>query len=205
MRLIERFYTFLDQRLRLTPLLQKVLDEPIPGGASWIYVYGSVVLFLFGLQLITGMFLVLYYVPTPDHAYDSINFIETEIAFGWFVRGLHHWGASCMMVAIGFHMLQTFLYGAYKPPRGTLWNVGVMLFLLVLTFAFTGYLLPWDQKAYWATRVGINIIGTIPFIGDILVRILRGGEEVGALTLSRFFAVHILFLPLLTVVLIALH
>jgi len=202
---LKKIYHFLDKRLHLTSLVRNALDEPIPGGASWIYVFGSVVLFLFGLQLITGMFLVLYYVPTPDHAYDSINFVETEVAFGWFIRGIHHWGASCMMVAIGLHMLQTFLYGAYRPPREVLWNVGVFLFLLVLTFAFTGYLLPWDQKAYWATSVGINMVGTIPFIGGYLVRILRGGEDVGALTLSRFFAVHILFLPLFTVVLIALH
>jgi quinol-cytochrome oxidoreductase complex cytochrome b subunit len=202
---LEKIYHFLDKRLHLTPLVRHALDEPIPGGASWIYVFGSVVLFTFGLQLVTGMFLILYYVPTPDHAYDSIQFIETGVAFGSFIRGLHHWGASVMIVAIGLHMLQTFLYGAYRPPREVLWNVGVVLFILVLTFAFTGYLLPWDQKAYWATSVGINMVGTIPLIGGYLVRILRGGEDVGALTLSRFFAVHILFLPWLTAALIGLH
>jgi len=202
---LEKIYHFLDKRLHLTPLVRQALDEPIPGGASWIYVFGSVVLFAFGLQFITGMFLILYYVPTPDHAYDSIQFVETGVAFGSFIRGLHHWGASVMIVGIGLHMLQTFLYGAYRPPREVLWNVGVILFILVLTFAFTGYLLPWDQKAYWATSVGINMVGTIPLIGGYLVRILRGGEDVGALTLSRFFGVHILFLPWLTAVLIALH
>nr|MBA2251330.1 cytochrome b N-terminal domain-containing protein [Nitrospirales bacterium] len=152
-------YRWLDSRLRLQPIQRTLLDEPIPGGASWIYVFGSATLFLFVMQAITGMFLVVYYAPTPDHAYDSIQFIEHEISFGAFVRGVHHWGASGMVVAIGLHMLQTFLYGAYKPPREAMWIVGVLLFLLTLAFAFTGYLLPWDQNAYWATQIGINMVG----------------------------------------------
>jgi ubiquinol-cytochrome c reductase cytochrome b subunit len=200
-----RLYEWLDSRLRLKPVERTLLDEPIPGGASWIYVFGSVTLFLFMLQAVTGMFLAIYYAPTPDHAYDSVTFIESDVLFGWFVRGLHHWGASAMVVAIGLHMLQTFLYGAYKPPREVMWMVGVVLFLLVLSFAFTGYLLPWDQNAYWATQIGINMVGTIPVIGDTLVRVLRGGESLGALTLSRFFAVHVLFLPAVIAVGIGLH
>jgi len=200
-----RLYTWLDSRLRLKPIQKTLLDEPIPGGASWIYVFGSATLFLFTLQAVTGMFLAVYYAPTPDHAYDSIQFIEEEVTFGGFVRGLHHWGASGMVVAIGLHMLQTFLYGAYKPPRELMWMVGVLLFLIVMTFAFTGYLLPWDQTAYWATQIGINMVGTVPVIGEFLVRFLRGGEQLGALTLSRFFAAHILFLPTLLAGLAALH
>ena len=183
-----RLYTWLDSRLRLASLERTLLNEPIPGGASWIYVFGSATLFLFTLQAITGMFLALYYAPTPDHAYDSLRFIETEVSFGAFVRGLHHWGASGMVVAIGLHMLQVFLYGAYKPPRELLWMVGAVLFIIVLGFAFTGYLLPWDQNAYWATQVGINMVGTVPVIGEWLVPVIRGGETLGALTLSRFFA-----------------
>ncbi|MEW6245080.1 MAG: cytochrome b N-terminal domain-containing protein [Nitrospirota bacterium] len=200
-----RVYDWLDSRLKLKPIERTLLDEPIPGGASWVYVFGSATLFLFVLQAVTGMFLAVYYAPTPDHAYDSVRFIETQVAFGAFVRGLHHWGASGMVVAIGLHMLQVFLYGAYKPPRELMWMVGVVLFLLVMAFAFTGYLLPWDQTAYWATQVGINMVGTVPLVGDFLVRVLRGGETLGALTLSRFFAVHVLFLPALTVAGIALH
>jgi ubiquinol-cytochrome c reductase cytochrome b subunit len=200
-----RLYSWLDGRLRLQPLRTTLLDEPIPGGASWIYVFGSATLFLFVMQALTGMFLVVYYTPTPDHAYDSIQFIEQEIAFGTFVRGIHHWGASGMVVAIGLHMLQTFLYGAYKPPREVMWIVGVVLFLLTLAFAFTGYLLPWDQNAYWATQIGINMVGTVPLVGDFFVRVLRGGETLGALTLSRFFAVHILFLPAIVISLVLLH
>jgi ubiquinol-cytochrome c reductase cytochrome b subunit len=200
-----RMYEWLDKRLNLRSVEKTLLDEPIPGGASWIYVFGSATLFLFVLQAITGMFLAVYYAPTPDHAYDSVRFIESEVTFGAFVRGLHHWGASGMVVAIGLHMLQTFLYGAYKPPRELMWMVGVVLFLIVLAFAFTGYLLPWDQTAYWATQVGINMVGTVPFVGDFLVKVLRGGETLGAVTLSRFFAVHVLFLPALIITGIAVH
>ena len=187
-----QLYRWLDSRLNLKPVERTLLDEPIPGGASWIYVFGSVTLFLFLLQAVTGMFLAVYYAPTPDHAYDSIRYIETEVMFGAFVRGFHHWGASAMVVAIGLHMLQAFLYGAYKPPREAMWMVGVLLFLLVMTFAFTGYLLPWDQTAYWATQIGINMVGTVPVVGDFMMRVMRGGETLGALTLSRFFAIHVL-------------
>lgn len=200
-----RLYTWLDSRLRLKPIQKTLLDEPIPGGASWIYVFGSATLFLFMLQALTGMFLAVYYAPTPDHAYDSVEYIQTEIPFGAFVRGLHHWGASAMVIAIGLHMLQAFLYGAYKPPREVMWMIGVLLFVLVMVFAFTGYLLPWDQTAYWATQVGINMVGTVPLVGDFLMRVMRGGETLGALTLSRFFATHVLFLPSLLVGLVALH
>jgi len=198
-------YQWLDRRLRLRPIEEMLLNEPIPGGTSWVYVFGSATLFLFSLQLLTGMFLAIYYAPTPDHAYDSIQFIMSSVTFGAFVRGLHHWGASAMVVAIGLHMLQVYLYGAYKPPREVMWMVGVALFLLTLAFAFSGYLLPWDQKAYWATQIGINMVGTVPWIGDALVRIIRGGDHLGALTLTRFFALHILFLPLMTLGLVALH
>lgn len=200
-----RLYNWLDSRLKLKPIQKTLLDEPIPGGASWIYVFGSATLFLFLTQALTGMFLAVYYAPTPDHAYDSVQFIEQELWFGGFVRGLHHWGASAMVIAIGLHMLQVFLYGAYKPPREMMWIAGVVLFLITMGFAFTGYLLPWDQNAYWATQVGINMAGTVPLVGDLLVRVLRGGETLGALTLSRFFAVHVLFLPSLLIAGIMLH
>lgn len=200
-----RLYAWLDRRLRLEPIEKTLLDEPIPGGASWGYVFGSATLFLFVLQAVTGTFLAVYYVPSPDHAYDTIQYIQGEVWFGWFVRGLHHWGASAVMVAIGLHMLQVFFDGAYKPPRELLWMVGVMLFLIMLAFGFTGYLLPWDQNAYWATQVGINMAGTIPFVGDALVRVLRGGDVLGALTLSRFFALHVLILPSMIVFGILLH
>lgn len=151
------------------------------------------------------MFLAIYYVPSPDSAYDTVQFIQHEVSFGWFVRGLHHWGASAVMVAIGLHLLQVYLYGAYKPPRELMWIVGVLLLLFMMAFGFTGYLLPWDQNAYWATQVGTNMVASVPLIGDLLVRLLRGGESLGALTLSRFFALHVLFLPTLLVSGVVLH
>jgi len=196
---------WIDSRLKLGSVRHLLLDEPIPGGASWVYVFGSITLFFFVLQLVTGILLTVYYAPTPDHAYDSVQYIEHQVTMGWFIRGLHHWGASAMIVAIGLHMLQVYLYGAYKPPRELMWMAGVVLFILVLMFSFTGYLLPWDQKAYWATQVGTNMIGTVPVIGDWLVKIARGGTELGALTLNRFFSMHALMFPWLTVGLIGLH
>ncbi len=200
-----RFYRWLDERLNLTPIRIALLDEPIPGGASWVYVFGSVTLFFFLLQMITGMFLAIYYSPSTEHAHASIRYIMDDVTFGAYIRGLHHWGASGMMVAMGLHMLQVFLYGAYKRPRELMWVVGVVLFFITLAFGFSGYLLPWDQRAYWATQVGINMVGTLPLIGDLLVRIIRGGQELGAMTLSRFYALHTLFLPWLYVALIGLH
>lgn len=200
-----KLHEWLDRRLKLKPLEHTLLDEPIPGGASWIYVFGSAALFLFLLQAVTGMFLAIYYVPAPDHAYDTVQFIQHEVPLGWFVRGLHHWGASAIMVAVGLHLLQVYLYGAYKPPREPMWMVGVVLLLLMLTFGFTGYLLPWDQNGYWATQVGTNMASTVPFIGGFLVKLLRGGDTLGALTLSRFFALHVLFLPALMIIGIGIH
>ncbi len=203
--MLSTIYAWLDQRLRLQPLTRTLLDEPIPGGASWVYVFGSATLFLFTLQALTGMFLAVYYVPSPDAAYDTVQFIQHDVSFGWFVRGLHHWGASAVMVAVGLHLLQVYLYGAYKPPREPMWIVGVGLLLLMMGFGFTGYLLPWDQNAYWATAVGTNMAASVPLVGDSVVRLLRGGTTLGALTLSRFFALHVLFFPALLVGGIALH
>jgi ubiquinol-cytochrome c reductase cytochrome b subunit len=200
-----RLYTWLDSRLRLKTIEKTLLDEPIPGGASWSYVFGSATLFLFFLQTVTGMFLAVYYVPSPDYAFDSVQYIQQEVWFGWFVRGLHHWGASAVMTAIGLHMLQVFFDGAYKPPRELMWMVGVVLFLIMMAFGFTGYLLPWDQNAYWATQIGINMVGTVPLIGDFIMPVLRGGETLGALTLSRFFAIHVLMLPAIIILGIMLH
>lgn len=200
-----KLYAWLDSRLRLKPIEKTLLDEPIPGGASWNYVFGSATLFLFVFQAITGMFLAVYYVPSPDHAYDTVQYIQHDVWFGWFVRGLHHWGASAVMLAIGLHMLQVFFDGAYKPPREMMWIVGVLLLMIMLGFGFTGYLLPWDQNAYWATQVGINMAGTVPLVGDWVVRILRGGDILGALTLSRFFAIHVLILPSIIIFGIMLH
>ncbi|MCL5960448.1 MAG: cytochrome b N-terminal domain-containing protein, partial [Chloroflexi bacterium] len=161
--------------------------------------------FLFTLQVVTGMFLALYYSPSPDHAWDSVRFIENEVRFGTLIRGIHHWSASGMVMMVVAHLLRVFVMGAYKYPREITWMVGVILLTLVLGFGFTGYLLPWDEKAYWATVVGTNMAEQAPLIGNFILKVLRGGQDLGAVTLTRFFAVHVLFLPMMTIPLIATH
>lgn len=200
----ERVFTWLDERLGLTAIYNTVLDRKVPK-VNWWYTLGSASLFLFVIQAVTGMFLTVYYVPSPDHAYDSVQYIMNGVAFGWLIRGIHHWGASLMVLFVFIHMLRTFFFGAYKYPREVTWLTGVFLFLTTLGMGFTGYLLPWNQRAYWATTVGTEIPGTAPFIGSFIERILRGGTDLSAVTLARFFAVHIWFLPAIILLLIAVH
>lgn len=195
---------FFDSRLPLKDL-ENHLKKPLPKHINWLFSLGSMAVFLLMLQAVTGAFLALYYSPSPDHAYNSVNYISHEVAFGAFVRGIHHWGASALVIVVFLHLLRVVLYGAYKAPRELTWIVGVILFLVVLGFGFTGYLLPWDQKAYWATVVGVEIAGTIPFVGDFVAKILRGGEEVGAITLTRFYTLHTIWLPWLAFALVGLH
>ena len=156
-------------------------------------------------QIVTGILLTIYYVPTPDHAYDSVQYITTQVPAGWLIRGLHHWGASAMVVLVGLHLLRVVFHGAYKYPREMTWMTGVVLLLLTVGFGFTGYLLPWDQKAYWATTVGTSIAGSAPLVGDWMLRIVRGGEELSAVTLARFFGVHVWVLPLLLLTIVLIH
>ena len=203
--MVMQVLNWLDERIGIRDLWRAFADKQIPGGASWFYVLGASLAFIFTLQLATGILLAMYYVPTPDHAYASVKFIESEAPFGSFVRGMHHWGASFMMVLIALHMLRVFVFGAYKKPREVVWLLGVGLIAIVGGFAFTGYLLPWDQKAYWATVVGTNVAGTVPVVGGTLLRIVRGGTELGALTLSRFFAIHTYILPWSLALLAGLH
>jgi ubiquinol-cytochrome c reductase cytochrome b subunit len=196
---------WIDERIHLRDLWKTISDRPIPGGSSWFYVLGATLVFIFTLQMVSGIFLALYYVPTPDHAHASVQYIQNEAAFGSFVRGMHHWGASFMMVIVALHMLRVFVFGSYKKPREIVWLLGVGLIALVGGFAFTGYLLPWDQKAYWATVVGTNVAGTAPVLGGFLLKIIRGGSELGNLTLSRFFAIHTYILPWSLALLAVLH
>ena len=202
---MERLWSWIESRVRIAGPLRAFLFAPLPPSATWLFTLGSVLLLVLILQAVTGVFLAFYYVPTPDHAHDSLTYLEGEIAFGRWMRGLHYWGASFMVVVLVLHLLRVFVYGAYKPPRELVWLSGVGIFLLVLAFAFTGYLLPWDQKAYWATVVGVNIVGTMPLIGPWLQKVLQGGDTLGALTLSRFFAIHALVLPALILPLVVVH
>jgi quinol-cytochrome oxidoreductase complex cytochrome b subunit len=202
--MIAKVYGWLDERMGLTAIYNTVLDRNVPK-VNWWFTLGSASLFLFVLQGLTGMFLAVYYVPSPDHAYQSIQYIMEGVAFGWLIRGIHHWGASLMVLFVFAHMLRTFYFAAYKYPREVTWITGVVLFLATLGMGFTGYLLPWNQRAYWATTVGTEIAATAPLIGDFVLRVLRGGNDLSAVTLARFFAVHIWFLPAVIGAMIGIH
>ena len=197
-------YEWLDERFDFQGLYKNLLDRPEPEG-NWWNTLGSASLFLFVMQGLTGIFLTAYYTPSPDHAYDSIQYIMNDLAFGWLIRGIHHWGASLMVLVVFIHMVRVFVTASYKYPRELTWLVGIGLLLLTVGMGFTGYLLPWHQQAYWATTVGTRIAGSVPFIGDFILKVLRGGPDLSALTLQRFFSAHIWILPGLLAALIGAH
>lgn len=175
--------------------LKRLLDEPLPNGVGWWFITGSVLLFLLLVQIVTGVALTMYYVPSPELAYDSVRFITDRLPFGRIVRGLHFFGASFIVIAAAIHMVRVVLFGSYKKPREMTWITGVVLLLIILAFSLSGYLLPWDQKAYWATTVTINIARSTPLVGDQIASLLRGGVDLGALTLGRWYAAHVFLLP----------
>lgn len=195
---------FLNDRLPLDGVMAH-LRKPLPKHINLLFSLGSLAMFLLLLQAATGAFLALSYSPSPDHAHNAVKYISEEVPFGNFVRGLHHWGASAMVIIVFLHILRVVLYGSYKAPRELTWVVGVLLLLVTLGFGFTGYLLPWDEKAYWATVVGVEIASTAPVLGDVVAKVMRGGAEVGAVTLSRFYALHTIWLPWLAFSLVGLH
>jgi quinol-cytochrome oxidoreductase complex cytochrome b subunit len=195
---------WLDERIGWRKVWEAIFLRKVPK-VNWLYTLGSATLFVSINQVVTGILLTTYYVPTPDHAYDSVQYITTEVAAGWLIRGLHHWGASAMVVLAVLHMLRVIAHGSYKFPREVTWLTGVGLLLVVLGFGFTGYLLPWDQKAYWATIVGTRIAGVAPGIGDFILRAVRGGPELSAVTLARFYGAHVWMLPALLLLLLLAH
>jgi quinol-cytochrome oxidoreductase complex cytochrome b subunit len=199
-----RIGDWLEERFGWRGVWEAIFLRKIPK-VNWLYTLGSATLFVAVLQIVTGILLTIYYVPTPDHAYASVQFITNQVPAGWLIRGLHHWGASAMVVLTVLHMLRVIFYGSYKFPREATWLSGVVLLLVVFGFGFTGYLLPWDQKAFWATTVGTRIAGVAPFVGDWILRIMRGGEELTAVTLARFFGVHVWVLPATLLTLILVH
>jgi quinol-cytochrome oxidoreductase complex cytochrome b subunit len=196
--------TWLDERFGLAGIYTNVLDRKVPK-VNWSFTLGSASLFLGVIQGITGVFLTAYYVPHPEQAYDSINFIMNDVAFGWLIRGIHHWGATLLVITVFLHMLRTFIYGAYKYPREVTWITGVLLLLITLGMGLTGYLLPWNQRSYWATTVATSITETVPLIGPFINQALRGGSELSTLTLARFFSAHIWMLPAALVGLVSVH
>ena len=196
---------WLDSRTGYRFVLSAILNDSMPRGTGWYFTTGSVVTFLLGIQVATGLVLGMYHMPSPSLAYESVRFITAELPLGWIVRGLHYWGTSFIVVAAIVHLLRAFFFGSYKAPREVTWTTGVMLLLLILAFALTGYLLPWDQKAYWATKVTINIARSAPFIGTILADVISGGSEPGALTLGRWYSAHVSLLPLSIGALVVAH
>ena len=186
---------WLDHRTGFRGILKDLLEEPLPSGTGWWFVTGSIVMFLLTVQLVTGVLLAIFYSPSPDHAYDSIRFIMERVTFGRVLRGLHFFGASFIVIAAVVHMLRVMALGSYKKPRELNWVIGVLLLLIILGFALTGYLLPWDQKAYWATTVTLNIARSTPLVGNFVSGLLRGGTGLGALTLMRWYAAHVFLLP----------
>jgi len=195
---------WLEPRLRLRPVFEALVHVRVPLQARTYY-FGGIALFLLGVQVVTGTLLALYYKPTPESAYDSVKYITSDVSFGWLIRSVHHWGANLMIAFVALHLLRIFFQAAFKYPREITWVVGVGLLGLTLAFGFTGYLLPWDQRAYWATVVGTEIAGSIPIVGEPLLMLLRGGTEVTEATLGRFFGIHVLALPLLIGAGLAIH
>ncbi len=196
---------WLEERSGLVGGVKYFLFRKVPGDTNWMQTLGSAALTAFLVQAITGVILAMYYKPTPQSAYPSIQNITDHVFMGWLVRGMHKWGASVFIILMFLHMGRVFLFGAYKYPRELNWIVGVLILAMGMLEGFTGYLLPWDQTAYWASVVGINLNGTAPFLGPWLAQFLRGGQEISADTLTRFYSMHMLLIPGAIIGLITLH
>lgn len=202
----ERLFRWLDDRVGFTALypLARKKSVPIHKHSIWYYM-GGMALFLFLLQVVTGILLLFYYRPSAEGAYESIQFLMAEVKFGWLIRSIHSWGANLMVLTLFVHLFSTLLLKAYRKPREITWMTGVALFGLALGLGFTGYLLPWNELAFFATRVGTEIPAVVPLVGDFLKEMLRGGENISGATLTRFYALHISVLPGLVIVIVGLH
>lgn len=199
-------WQWLDERIGLAPLvaLARKKEVPIHRHSIWYYM-GGMTLFLFLVQIGTGILLLIYYRPSADEAYESVKFLMAEVEFGWLVRSIHHWAANLMIFMAFVHLFSVLFMKAYRPPRELTWVSGVILLALSLGFGFTGYLLPWNELAFFATRVGTEIVGVFPLIGDFALEILRGGKDVTGATLTRFYAVHVAILPAMSLAILGLH
>ncbi len=196
---------WIEERSGLVGAVRYFLFRNVPRDTNWFHTLGSATLTAFIVQAVTGIILAMYYKPDPNSAYESIQNITNHVTMGWLVRGMHKWGASVFIILMFLHMGRVFLFGAYKYPRELNWILGVLLLVTGMFEGFTGYLLPWDQTAYWASVVGINLNGTAPFLGPWIASILKGGSEIGPDTLSRFYSLHMLVLPAAIAGLIGLH
>lgn len=205
LKVLSKFLKWFDERWPFKAVIRYSLTEEIPGGDSFWYCFGAVTLFIFMIQVVTGIWQLFFYVPTVDHAYQSVSYIRQQVPFGWFIHGLHYWGSNAFIVIIVIHMLRAFVWGAYKYPRQLTWLAGVLLFFLAMALSFTGALLPWDELGYWAAEVGTSIAGTVPIFGFFIKEFLRGGAGMDQATLSRFFVLHVAILPGILAGLIAFH
>ena len=198
---------WVDRRYQVTPLLDFMRHKQVPLGSHWMgwYYLGGITMFFFIVQVVTGVLLLMYFQPGEATAYESIHFLTTKVPFGWLIRSVHSWSAHLMIIALILHMFSTMMLKAYRPPRELTWVSGYLLFLVTLGFGFSGYLLPWNKLAYFATTVGTNIVRSVPFLGDWLLLVLRGGQDVTINTLYRFFAAHVVILPLAFVGIISMH
>jgi ubiquinol-cytochrome c reductase cytochrome b subunit/menaquinol-cytochrome c reductase cytochrome b subunit len=196
---------WIDERTQLSGAARWLMYRKVPKGTNWFYTLGTATMFAFLNQAVTGVFLAMYYDPSPTRAYESARYITNEAFLGEFVRGMHKWGSTVMVILIFLHMARTFFFGAYKYPRELNWVIGVALVILTFVMALTGYLLPFDQRSYWATIVAANITASGPIAGPYLGDFLRGGAEFNATTLSRFYSIHMLLVPGLIAALIGAH
>ena len=204
--LLTRAYEWVDERYKISPILSDVANKPVHSYARWWwYCLGGITALLFVIQATTGIMLAFYYKPTAAEAYASIQIIENQVYFGAAIRAIHHWSANGMIVMAVAHMIRVFIMGAYKAPRELNWISGVILLILTLAFGFTGYLLPWDQRAFWASTVGTEIAGSVPAVGNLVLIFLRDGWGVTEATLGRFYGLHVLVVPIITVAFMGAH
>lgn len=211
--MLQKLYDWIDDRVDVTPIWRDIADHEVPEHvnpayhfSAFVYCFGGLTFFIVVIQVLSGMFLTMYYVPDIENAWESVYYLQSQVAHGQIVRGMHHWGASVVIVMLLLHTMRVFFQGAYKKPRELNWMVGVLIFFIMLGLGFTGYLLPWDNKAYFATQVGLEIAEQVPFIGVELKTLLAGDPTiVGAQTLTRFFAIHVFFLPAALFGLLAVH
>ena len=206
MRLIRTAAKWLDDRLELGAPIRGTMEHPIPRDtASWFYVFGSAAMTVFAFQLVTGILLAMVYVPSASEAWNSLQILNHQISLGWFIRALHGWGSNFMLAIVLVHMVQVFLFGAYKFPRELTWVIGIFLLLMTLGMAFTGQVLRFDQDAYWGLGIGASISSRVPIVGSLLVKLLLGGPIIAGATLSRFFAFHVFVIPGLLIAFVGLH
>jgi quinol-cytochrome oxidoreductase complex cytochrome b subunit len=202
---VGKVFDWIDSRFRVKAPHRRFLQRTVPQGINYFYCLGGIAFTLFLTSLVTGLFLTAYYIPSELEAYRSVVMINEEVRLGWLVRGIHKWSANLLIVFIILHTIRVFVHGAYKPPRELNWIAGALIFILTMASGFTGYLLPWNQRAYWATVVGTSMAGTVPFLGETLLFFVRVGPDVSGATLIRFYSLHVLIFPLTMAILLWTH